>query len=69
MNENRIYHDFGVELPEPLLDMIRQLDEAIQKKDLIIDCIQEEIRSLAHCYFNEPIAGEIIHYYCYRKWF
>lgn len=64
-----VYHDFGVELPEPLQDMIRQLDEAVQNKSLIIDCIQEEIRSLAHCYFDEDVAREIIHYYCYRHWF
>lgn len=67
-----IRKDFGVEMPQLMEEMIDQLEEAIENHDLIIDCIQDEIRSLAHGFtdvnWDEDKAEEIIDYYCRRRW-
>lgn len=65
--------DFGVEMPPLMNEMLDQLEEAIKNHDLIIDCIQDEIRSLAHgytdVYWDEETAEEIMDYYCRVRWF
>ena len=54
-------------------EMIDRLEECVQNHDLIIDCVQDEIRSLAHgytdVYWDEDKAEEIIDYYCRVRWF
>lgn len=67
--KNEVYHDFGFVLPKQLQEMVRQLDSAVQTHDLIIDCIQDEIRNLAHCLLNEEQGEQVIDYYCRRRWF
>lgn len=65
--------DFGVNMPPSMEEMIDRLEECIQSHDLIIDCVQDEIRSLAHgytdVYWDEEKAEEIIDYYCRMRWF
>lgn len=65
--------DFGVCMPPSMEEMIDRLEECVQNHDLIIDCVQDEIRSLAHgytdVYWDEEKAEEIIDYYCRVRWF
>ena len=65
--------DFGCEMPPLMIEAIDQLEDCIKNKKLIIDCVQDEIRSLAHGftdeYWDEETAERIIDYYCRRRWF
>ena len=65
--------DFGVEMPPLMEEALNQLEQAIHERALHVDCIQDEIRSLAHgytdLYWTEETAEEIIDYYCRRRWF
>lgn len=65
--------DFGVCMPPSMEEMIDRLEECVQRQELIIDCVQEEIRNIAHfyigMYWDEKKAEEIIDYYCRTGWF
>ena len=65
--------DFNVETPPLLEEALEQLEQAIKEQSLHIDCIQDEIRSLAHgytdLYWDEETAEAMIDYYCRRRWF
>lgn len=67
-----LHHDFDFKMPRIIADWIDELEIAINKKALHIDCIQDEIRACAHgCTdgeINEEQAEEIITYYCRRRW-
>ena len=65
-----LFHDFGFELKGRLPELIQELNRAIQNKELV-DCICEEIRTEAHCIYDEEEderADAIIHYYYYYRW-
>lgn len=64
--------NFDFTLPYGLEKMIDELETAVNNKVLYVDCIQDEIRSLAHGYtdrgLTEEQAEEVIDYYCRRRW-
>jgi len=70
--KNQVFHDFGFSLPAGLLKMVEELNNAIKIDASYIDCIQDEIRSLAHGYtdagLTEEQAEQVIDYYCRRRW-
>lgn len=63
---------FDFPLPKAIEDMIDELEVAVDNKVLYVDCIQDEIRSLAHGYtdagLTEEQAEQIIDYYCRVRW-
>lgn len=63
---------FDFPLPKAIEDMIDELEVAVENKVLYVDCIQDEIRSLAHGYtgagLTEEQAEQIIEYYCRVRW-
>lgn len=63
---------FDFPLPKAIEDMIDELEVAVENKVLYVDCIQDEIRSLAHGYtdagLTEEQAEQIIDYYCRVRW-
>ena len=63
---------FDFLLPKAIEDMIDELEVAVEHKVLYVDCIQDEIRSLAHGYtdagLTEEQAEQIIDYYCRVRW-
>ena len=63
---------FDFLLPKAIEDMIDELEVAVENKVLYVDCIQDEIRSLAHGYtdagLTEEQAEQIIDYYCRVRW-
>lgn len=63
---------FDFLLPKAIEDMIGELEVAVENKVLYVDCIQDEIRSLAHGYtdvgLTEEQAEQIIDYYCRVRW-
>lgn len=65
--------DFGCKMPPLMEEAIDQLEECIKTHNLIIDCVQDEIRSLAHgftdVYWDEDTVEEIMDCYCRRRWF
>lgn len=63
---------FDFPLPKAIDDMIDELEVAVENRVSYVDCIQDEIRSLAHGYtdagLTEEQAEEIIDYYCRVRW-
>ena len=56
-------------LPPLLSKAIDALEEAVKNEDLIVDCLQDEVRSCARELDNDEREDEIIDYYCRRRWF
>ena len=63
--------EFDFQLPDVINAMIDELDTAVAAKATYVDCIQDEIRALAHGCTDDTIteeqAEEIIDYYCRRR--
>lgn len=60
--------DFDFIMPVPLQNMIHELEDAIANHSLIIDCIQDEIRSLSRMLDDEEEEEQIIEFFCRRRW-
>lgn len=62
---------FDFNLPQGIKDMVEELVKGIQNKITYLDCIQDEIRSLAHgytdLYLTEEQAEEVITFYCRKR--
>ena len=72
---------FSFTVPQNIIDMVGELENAINTDSTMVDVYQDEIRSLAHgdTYDNktdaieqggitEEEAEEIIDYFCRRHW-
>ena len=63
--------NFNFELPEGIVKAVEELEQAVKDEKLYVDCIQDEIRSLAHGYtdagLTEEQAEEVIDFYCRRR--
>lgn len=62
-------------IPKKLQDDIDALEEGVRNEVSYVDCLQEELRSMAHGVtdaedgLTEEQAEEIIDYYYRRRWF
>ena len=62
-------------IPEKLQEDIDALEEGVRNEVSYVDCLQDEISSMAHGVtdaedgITEEQAEEIIDYYCRRRWF
>ena len=63
--------NFDFVLPDGIVKMVSELEQAVKEKKLYVDCIQDEIRSLAHGYtdagLTEEQAEEVIDFYCRKR--
>ena len=62
-----VRHDFGFKLEGDLPQLIDMLEDAIEKKEFT-DCICEEIRTEAHCLYEDERADVLIDYYYHYRW-
>lgn len=61
-------------IPEKLQEDIDALEDGVRNEVSYVDCLQEELRSMAHGvtgedWLTEEQADEIIDYYYRRRWF
>lgn len=61
-------------IPEKLQEDIDALEDGVRNEVSYVDCLQEELRSMAHGVTGEDVlteeqADEIIDYYYRRRWF
>lgn len=61
-------------IPEKLQEDIDALEDGVRNEVSYVDCLQEELRSMAHGFtgedgLTEEQADEIIDYYYRRRWF
>lgn len=64
--------NFNFEVPYDIIEAVLALENAINERATYIDCLQDEIRNLAHCSVDNDLTYEqseqIIDFFCRRRW-
>ena len=64
--------NFSFALPADIEEQVHTLEAAIENKVSWIDCIQDEIRNLAHCSADYDLtfeqSEEVIDFFCRKRW-
>lgn len=72
--DNGVYRDlikeaeFDFDLPVELEEEVHELEKAIVEHPTIVDCLQDEIRSLARLFDDEDKEEQVIDFFCRRRW-
>ena len=64
--------NFNFKLPDDITKAVHELEKGLAQKVTYIDCLQDEIRNLAHCSAEYDLtfeqSEEVIDFFCRKRW-